>query len=53
MTAKSKKEYTSIRIDPEVWKEAKIEAIRQDVDVSEFLEKTLRKELGLKTVEPK
>ena len=33
---------TSIRINPKVWKEAKIEAIRKDLTVSEFLEEAIR-----------
>jgi len=40
------KKKTSIKIDPELWKEAKIEAIRREVDVSDFVEDALRKELG-------
>jgi len=42
-----KKKKTSIKIDPELWKEAKIEAIRREMDVSELVEQTLRKELRL------
>jgi len=42
-----KRASTSIRIDKELWKEAKIEAIRRDMQVSELLELALRKELGL------
>jgi len=42
----TKREVTSIRIDPDLWKEAKIEAIRRDTDVSELVENALRKELG-------
>jgi hypothetical protein len=41
-----KREATSIKIDPELWKEAKIEAIRRETDVSELVEGALRKELG-------
>lgn len=29
---------TSIKIDPSVWKKAKIEAIKQDIDLSELVE---------------
>jgi hypothetical protein len=44
---KSKKmEYTSIRIDPALWKEFKIEALRQDLQVSDLMERIIRKELG-------
>jgi hypothetical protein len=41
-----KREATSIKIDPELWKEAKIEAIRRDTDVSELVETALRSELS-------
>ena len=37
-----------MRIDPELWKEVKIEAIRRDLEVSELVEVALRKELGEK-----
>jgi len=47
-----KKGYTSIRIDPKLWKEAKIEAIRRDMEVSELVDQALRKELGLKVTIP-
>jgi len=33
-----KKEATSIKIDPELWKEAKIEAIKHSITVSELVE---------------
>ena len=38
MTEKVKREATSIKIRPDVWKEAKIEAIHQDMDLSELVE---------------
>lgn len=38
-----KKTATSIKIDPELWKEAKIEAIRRDMQVSELVEEAIRK----------
>ncbi|MCP8313788.1 MAG: hypothetical protein H3Z53_05385 [archaeon] len=44
--AGKKKASTSIKIDPELWKEAKIEAIRRDMEVSELVEQALKKELG-------
>jgi hypothetical protein len=46
-----KKEATSIKIDPELWKEAKIEAITREIDLSELIETALRKELkgGVRT----
>jgi len=45
MSSKPKREATSIKMDPELWKEAKIEAIRRDMDLSELVEHALRKEL--------
>lgn len=39
---------TSIKIDPELWKEAKIEAIQREIDLSELVENALRKELKKK-----
>jgi len=42
---KPKKEATSIKIDPELWKEAKIEAIRRDMELGELVESALKKEL--------
>lgn len=45
MVDKPKKEATSIKIDPELWKEAKIEAIRRDIDLSDLVANALQKEL--------
>lgn len=55
MSEKKKKGFTSIRVDPELWKEVKIEAIRRDIEVSELVEHALKRELGLKgeLVEPR
>ncbi|MFL6458883.1 MAG: hypothetical protein ACJ71G_18185 [Nitrososphaeraceae archaeon] len=36
-----KREPTSIKIRPDIWKEAKIEAIRQDIELSEHVEQAL------------
>lgn len=33
---------TSIKIDPRLWKEAKIQAIREDKTVSELLEEAIK-----------
>jgi len=41
-----KREPTSIKIDPQLWKEAKIEAINRDMDLSELVENALRKDLN-------
>lgn len=40
---------TSIKIDPDLWKQAKIEAITHNMELSDMVENALRKELrGLK-----
>lgn len=36
---------TSIKVDPELWKEVRIQAIREDIEVSELMERALRREL--------
>jgi hypothetical protein len=36
-----KRESTSIKIKPDIWKEAKIAAIRNDMDVSELVERAI------------
>ena len=41
-----KKKTTSIKIDPELWKEAKKYCIDEEVDVSEFVENLIRKALS-------
>jgi len=43
-----KKVATSIKIDPNLWKEVKIEAIRRDLTVSDLFEQALKKEIGYK-----
>jgi predicted DNA-binding protein len=40
-TSQEKREATSIKIKPELWKEAKIEAIREGKTVSELLEEAV------------
>jgi predicted DNA-binding ribbon-helix-helix protein len=42
-----KREATSIKINPLLWKEAKIAAIRDDMDVSELMEDALQEYLGI------
>lgn len=42
MPESKKREYTSIRIDPDLWKEAKIEAIRRDIELSQLVEDAVR-----------
>jgi post-segregation antitoxin (ccd killing protein) len=41
-----KRESTSIKIDHDLWKQAKIEAINRDVDLSDLVEHALRNEIG-------
>lgn len=36
---------TSIKIDPKLWKEAKIEAINRNIDLSDLVENAVRKEI--------
>lgn len=36
-----KREVTSIKVRPTLWKKAKIEAIQQDMELSELVEKAL------------
>ena len=38
-----KREATSIKIDPQLWKQAKIEAIRNDMELSELVEQAIEK----------
>jgi predicted transcriptional regulator len=45
MADKKPREATSIKVDPDLWKEVKIQAIREDVEMSEFMERALRREL--------
>ncbi len=40
-----KREPTSINVDPEVWKDAKIEAIKRGITVTDLFERSLRKEI--------
>jgi hypothetical protein len=43
---------TSIKIDPSLWKQAKIEAINRNMDLSEMVETALRKEIKEKEERP-
>lgn len=43
--AKKHQYVTSIKVDPELWKEVKIQAIREDLEVSEFMERAIKREL--------
>ena len=40
--SKTKTETTSIRINPEIWKQARIKAIELDMPVSKFLEEAIK-----------
>lgn len=42
------RETISIRLDPELWKEAKIYAIRNDVSIAELMEGLLREKINKK-----
>lgn len=55
MSKKKKQIVTSLRVDPRLWKEAKIQAIRRGVTLAEIVDEALRKELKLKegTIEVK
>ncbi|HVB95106.1 MAG TPA: hypothetical protein VND41_00710 [Nitrososphaerales archaeon] len=46
MTEKKPKESTSIKVDPDLWKQAKIVAIQHDMELSQIVEDGLRAELG-------
>lgn len=41
MTEKVGRVATSIKINPDVWKRAKIEAIKHDLELSELVEKAI------------
>jgi hypothetical protein len=51
MVYMAKREPTSINVDPELWKDAKIEAIKRGITVTELFEDSLRKEIGKKSTE--
>jgi hypothetical protein len=46
-----KRESTSLKIDPNLWKEAKIEAIRNDMELSELVEEAITEWLEKKELE--
>lgn len=45
---KVKRQTTSLKVDPELWKKVKIHAIKKGVSVSELIEDLLKKELSKK-----
>ncbi|MBS3056913.1 MAG: hypothetical protein J4473_05785 [Candidatus Aenigmarchaeota archaeon] len=40
---RNEKVTTSIKIDPELWKNVKIYCIKNNIEISEFIEKILKK----------
>jgi len=38
----TKRETVSIRVEPELWKEAKIHAVKNDMSIGEVVEKALK-----------
>ena len=43
MSIEEKKQLvTSLRINPEIWKEAKVEAIRHDITLTELVEEAIK-----------
>lgn len=42
------KKTTSIKINPELWQEVKIYCIKEQIDISDWLEKIINKELKKK-----
>lgn len=39
---------TSIKINPDIWKQVRMHCIQEDIDVSEYLEKLIKKDLKIK-----
>lgn len=46
MAEKVERVTTSIKVKPEVWKKAKIEAIKEDIDLSLLVEQALEEYIG-------
>ena len=42
MIEKKNEMVTSLRVDPELWKEARIEAIRENITLGELVEEALK-----------
>lgn len=42
------KKVTSIKVDPEIWKEARKHCIDEDIEISEYVEKLIKKDLKKK-----
>lgn len=41
-TEEKKQLVTSLRVDPEIWKEAKVQAIKNDMTLTELVEEAIR-----------
>jgi macrodomain Ter protein organizer (MatP/YcbG family) len=48
--SKNNRETTSIKIDPDIWKQARIYAINNNMTFSELIEKLIEKELKEKSI---
>lgn len=44
---------TSLAIDEKLWKQTKMECLNRDMDISEWLEETIRKRLARKGLKDK
>ena len=43
MPKEKKQMVTSLRVDPDLWKEAKVQAIRNDMTLAQVVEEAIRK----------
>lgn len=48
---KSKRDTTSIKINPFLWKQVKKHCIDEDLEISEYIERLFRKDLKLKVIQ--
>lgn len=48
MTENNNRETTSIRIDPVLWKEAKVKAIHNDMSIGQYIEELIKKDVKSK-----
>lgn len=42
MSKKKKQTITSLRVDPDVWKQAKIEAIKHDLSLADLVDEAIK-----------
>ena len=47
MVEKKKQTVTSLRVDPKLWKKAKIEAIKREITLAELVDRALKNELKI------